>query len=82
MKFLAKITVMLKKDVADVQGNAIQQSLARHNKPISAVRAGKFFEVELEAAGETAARAEVEKLANGTFSNPVIEHYWYEVEEK
>jgi phosphoribosylformylglycinamidine synthase len=79
MRFRASIHVMLKPDVADVQGIAIQQSLARHGDPVTAVKAGKYFEMELTADSEAAARATVERLADGTFSNPVIERYWYEI---
>jgi phosphoribosylformylglycinamidine (FGAM) synthase PurS component len=35
--------------------------------------------LELEAENEAAAREAVDRLANGTFSNPVIERYWLEV---
>ncbi len=79
MRFRAHIHVMLKPDVADVQGNAIQQSLARHHDPVTSVKAGKYFELEVEAATEADARAVVERLANGTFSNPVIERFWYDL---
>lgn len=79
MRFRATIHVMLKPDVADVQGIAIQQSVARHGEPVTAVKAGKYFELEIEAADESAARAVAEKLADGTFSNPVIERFWLEV---
>jgi len=79
MKFRARIHVMLKADVADVQGIAIQESLRRHGHGVQTVRAGKYFEVDLEAADAAAANAEVAKLADGTFSNPVIERAWFEV---
>ncbi|MBI1292609.1 phosphoribosylformylglycinamidine synthase subunit PurS [bacterium] len=79
MRFRAAIHVMLKPDVADVQGIAIQQSLVRHGDPVAAVKAGKYFEIELDADSEAAARTIVERLANGTFSNPVIERYWYDL---
>jgi phosphoribosylformylglycinamidine synthase PurS subunit len=79
MRFRATIHVLLKPDVADVQGNAIQQSLHRHGDSVAAVRAGKYFEIELDAASESDARAIVERLANGTFSNPTIERFWCEI---
>ncbi len=82
MLFLARIHVMLKPDVADVQGIAIQQSLARHEQPVTQVKAGKYFEVEVEAVGEKEARGIVEELADGTFSNPTIETYWYDLESR
>lgn len=73
MIFKATIHVTLKPDVADVQGIAIQQSLSRHGHPVQAVRAGKYFEVEVEASDAEAARKEFEELGRTVFSNPVIE---------
>jgi phosphoribosylformylglycinamidine synthase len=73
MIFRARIQVMLKQDVADVQGIAIEQSLARHGEKVSAVKAGKYFEFDIEADSQEAAEAEVNRLAHDVFSNPVIE---------
>ena len=72
-RYQAKIHVMLKRDVADVQGMAIEQSLSRHGEHVSAVKAGKYFEFELEAESEEGARAKAQRLAHDVFSNPVIE---------
>ncbi len=80
MKFKAEIHVMLKQDVADVQGAAIQQSLVRHDHPVESVKAGKFFEVVVEAENEEAARKEIETLGDGTFSNPTIEIFRYDLQ--
>lgn len=82
MQFLATIHVMLKRDVADVQGMAIEQALRRHGDPVSSVKAGKYFEFEIEEASEAAARARVERLAEEAFCNPTIEHAWWDIEER
>lgn len=79
MIYRARIHVMLRKDVADVQGIAIQQSLSRHGAPVREVKAGKYFEIELDCADEATARTAVEKLADGTFANPVIERFWFDL---
>lgn len=79
MKFQATIHVMLKQDVADVQGHAIRQALHRHGDPVGDVRVGKYFEVEIEAGNEGDARALIERLANEAFSNPTIERFWYDL---
>lgn len=73
MRFLLRFHVLLKPDVADVQGNAIQQNLARHDYPVTRVKAGKYFEVEVEAESEAAAVELGQRLASEVFSNPVIE---------
>ena len=80
MRFQAKLHVMLKRDVADVQGNAIQQSLAHHKEPVIEVKTGKYFEIEVEAESEAEARELVDRLAKDVFSNPVIEVSWYDLE--
>ncbi|MCC5875009.1 MAG: phosphoribosylformylglycinamidine synthase subunit PurS [Candidatus Sumerlaeia bacterium] len=79
MKFKATIHVMLKKDVADVQGSAIRQSLQNHGEPVTSVSVGKYFEVEFDANDEAAAKAVADKLAVETFSNPTIERHWLEI---
>ena len=80
MLFQVKLHVMLKSDVADVQGAAIQQSLVHHGEKISGVKVGKYFEFELEAEDEATAKATAERLARDVFSNPVIENHWFEIE--
>lgn len=79
MRFHAVIHVELKADVADVQGSAISQSLTAHGYAVSGVRVGKFFQLDIEAADEEEARQKVQELAQGTFSNPVIENYRFEL---
>lgn len=81
MRFKARLHVMLKPDVADVQGMAIQQSLVRHGHSIESVKAGKYFEVELDAPDEATARQHLTELAGATFSNPVIETWWMELDQ-
>lgn len=73
MKFQAIIEVMLKADVADVQGMAIEQSLRHHGQAVEQVRAGKRFELVFEAASAAEAEESARKLATEVFSNPVIE---------
>lgn len=79
MRFHAVIHVELKADMADVQGNAISQSLTAHGYDVSNVRVGKFFQLDIEAADDDQARQKIQELAHGTFSNPVIENYRFEL---
>lgn len=72
----AIVTVTLKPDVLDPQGEAIRKACAALGHPgVAGVRQGKLFEVELEARDEGAARALVEELADKLLANPVIEDY-------
>lgn len=79
MNFHATIRVNLKRDVADVQGMAIQQALAGHGKPVVSVHAGKVFDVVVDAASREEAERIARELADGTFSNAVIEDFTIEV---
>lgn len=66
-----KITVLLKDNVFDPQGNAILKVL--HNlgyKSIENVRVGKVFVLETDYDEET-----VRKISYDVFSNPVIEKF-------
>ncbi len=66
-----KITVLLKDNVFDPQGNAILKVL--HNlgyKSIENVRVGKVFVLETDYDEET-----VRRISDDVFSNPVIEKF-------
>jgi phosphoribosylformylglycinamidine synthase len=72
----ALIHVVLKPSVLDPQGKAIQRASASLGyAEIASVRQGKLFEVEIEAAEETRARALLEELCQKLLANPVIEDY-------
>lgn len=72
----AWVHVTLKPDVLDPQGKAIRNASAQLGyAAIAAVRQGKLFEIELEAASEDEARGLVGELAKKLLANPVIEDY-------
>ena len=74
MKALVHVT--LKPSVLDPQGKAIQRASASLGyAEVSSVRQGKLFEVELDAADETLARALLAELCQKLLANPVIENY-------
>jgi phosphoribosylformylglycinamidine synthase subunit PurS len=67
------VDVMLKPEILDPQGQAIQRALPSLGfESVTAVRQGKRFEVEV--AGDDAV-AVVEKIAATLLANPVIEDY-------
>lgn len=71
----ARIYVTLKKEVLDPQGKAIERSVHKLGfADISGVRAGKLFDVEIEAADPQTARKRLEEIGQKLLSNPVIEH--------
>ncbi|MFA9473088.1 MAG: phosphoribosylformylglycinamidine synthase subunit PurS [Filomicrobium sp.] len=77
MKALIRIT--LKNGVLDPQGKAIENALgALGFDGVSDVRQGKLIELDLAAADETAARAEVERMCQSLLANTVIENYSFQ----
>lgn len=76
----AKVTVRLKREVLDPEGDAIQKALVRmgHTR-IKSVRVGKVFEIETDGSvGETLSadlRSALEKAAGELLANPVTEDF-------
>lgn len=76
------VLVHLRPDILDVQGQATGQALrsAGHGS-VAAVRVGKSFYVDIDAANEAEAREEIERLCKDTLSNPLLEDYTWKVVE-
>ena len=75
-----KIFVSLKQGVLDPQGKAIERSLHTlgYNE-VREVRAGKYFEVKVDAPDKASAEQAVAEMCAKLLANPVIEDYRYEV---
>jgi phosphoribosylformylglycinamidine synthase len=72
----ARITVTLKSGVLDPQGRAIANALHSLGfESVEDVRQGKMIEVQLKAAGEEQARAELDAMCKQLLANTVIENY-------
>lgn len=77
-----KVIVRLKPEVSDPQGLTIQQTVGKLGfEGIRKVRAGRFFEVEIEAPDAEAARKTLDGLCDRILANPIIEDFTYEFEE-
>jgi phosphoribosylformylglycinamidine synthase len=73
-----RVTVALKPGVLDAQGQAIQKGLdAMGYTGVRAVRAGRYFELELEDTPDLEAR--IRAMCEGLLANPLIEDFRYEV---
>ena len=67
------VDVVLKSEILDPQGQAIQGALARLGiDGVHGVRQGKHFELEVD---ETIDDATLTKIADTLLSNPVIEDF-------
>ena len=73
------VDVMLKPEILDPRGQAVQGALARlGHAEINSVRQGKRFELQLDTAPDTAA---LEEIASTLLANTVIEDYSIRVED-
>ena len=76
----ARVTVMLKAGVLDVQGEAVRHALGTLGfGEVSGVRQGKVIELDLSAGDAEAARVEVARMCEGLLANTVIEKYAVEI---
>ena len=70
------ITVTLKKDVLDPQGKVVNQTLKNMGYDnISAVRQGKFFEIDIEESDKEKVKNLAEEICKKLLTNTVIEEY-------
>jgi phosphoribosylformylglycinamidine synthase len=70
------VDVMLKPEILDPQGKAVEGALGRLGlSGVTSVRQGKSFVLELEGEVDEARLAQVHELAASLLSNPVIEDY-------
>lgn len=75
------VDVMLKPEILDPQGKAVQGALGRLGfNGVSSVRQGKRFEIELASDAGPETVAEIERAASTLLSNPVIEDFTIHVE--
>ena len=83
MKFLADITVMPQKEILDPQGKAVKLGL--HNLGMDAidnVRIGKHITLEVEAADQSAAEAQVRAACEKLLANLIMEEFSFVISEK
>jgi phosphoribosylformylglycinamidine synthase subunit PurS len=70
------VDVMLKPEILDAQGQAIQRALGRLGfDGVRSVRQGKRFEIELDADLDDPSIAQVKQMAERLLANTVIEDF-------
>jgi phosphoribosylformylglycinamidine synthase PurS subunit len=75
------VDVMLKPEILDPQGQAVQRALPRLGfDGISGVRQGKRFELEVEGPVDEAALTRIHTMAETFLANTVIEDFTVKVE--
>lgn len=76
----ARVTVMLKQGVLDVQGEAVRHALGSLGfEGIAGVRQGKVIELDLTDTDADAAEARVQAMCDRLLANTVIESYRIEI---
>ena len=79
-KYLAKVYVSLKPTVNDPEGLTIRGALVTLGyDSVESVRAGKYFQIEVESASEREATESVEGMCKQLLANPVIEQYEFDL---
>ena len=80
MGMKARVTVTLKSGILDPQGKAIEGALKSLGVGgVASVRQGKVFDIEIESADRTRAKAAVKSAAEKLLANTVIENYRIEL---
>ncbi|MBO8197688.1 phosphoribosylformylglycinamidine synthase subunit PurS [Streptomyces smyrnaeus] len=76
------VDVMLKPEILDPQGQAVQRALPRLGfEGVSDVRQGKRFELEVEGPVDGDALARIHELAETFLANTVIEDFTVRVQD-
>lgn len=79
--FKVKVYVTLKKSVLDPQGVAVKESLnSMDYQEVQDIRVGKYMEIMI-AKSERPVEEVVNEICDKLLANPVMENYWYEIEE-
>ena len=75
-----RVLVRPKRGILDPQGEAVGSSLRHLGFRGAAARVGRLVDVEVDAADEADARAQVERMCDQLLANPLIESYEITVE--
>ena len=83
MLYIARIFVSLKPTVNDPQGITVRQGLIDMGfREVKDLRVGKYIELSIEAKDQNIAEQKVSDMCEQLLSNPVIEHYSFEINTK
>lgn len=78
--YQARVYVTLRPSVLDPAGTAVQSGLKHMGyENVEQVRIGKYIELTIAAADESAAREQLDRMCDQLLANPVIENYRFEL---
>lgn len=79
--FKARVHVFPRPQILDPQGKAIGEALARVGfSEVQAVRAGKTFDIELEARDAQAAENRLTEICEKLLANTIVEDFSFDLE--
>ncbi len=79
--FRARVHVFPRPQILDPQGKAISESLSRVGyAEVRSVRAGKTFDIEIEAADEVTARERLGEICEKLLANTIVEDFSFDLE--
>ena len=74
--FTFKVEIMLRSEVLDPQGEAINKSFKNNDlNNVLNVRQGKLFELQINCNNLEIAKKQIESICKDMLANPVIEEY-------
>jgi phosphoribosylformylglycinamidine synthase PurS subunit len=76
------VLVRPKPGILDPQGEAVEASLRHLGFAVDQARVGRLVDLEVEAADEASAREQVERMCAELLTNPLIESYEIELEDR
>ena len=76
----ATVLVRPKDGILDPQGEAVESSLRQLGFAVGDARVGRVVDLEVDAADEAEARAQVEQMCAQLLANPLIESFEIELE--
>lgn len=80
-KIAIGIKILLKKDLLDVQGKAIEDSLRGNQFSLLSCQVGKYIKIQVEETRPKKALLQVKKMAEFALYNPLIEVCEFEILE-
>ena len=75
------VKVLPKKEVLDVQGRAIAETLKRQGHVIKDCQYGKFIKLNIDTSNEKEALNQAKKMAESVLCNSLVERYELEILE-
>lgn len=78
-EFWVEVKILPKKEILDVQGRALVQTLEQNGRKVQNCRFGKCIQILIEASDENQACQKIKEMADFILYNPLTETYTVEV---